>query len=228
MKFLFKELGILHQRSYVHTPHQNGSAERKHLNLLEVARFLRFQWHIPLRFWGHWILTATYVINRLPLAVLGGKSPYELFFEMKPILSHLKTFECLCYGSAFPRVDKFASRALPSVFMGYSTTTKGYILFDLAREKFYVNMDVMMINFPGLLNLIIEWHFSKGWAFYYISSWPFGTWSCESSANYCNLWRCTSPVTYHYLCSHIYSWSFASKKITQSDKGSSLACWLHY
>ena len=75
---------------------------------------------------------------------------------------------------------------------------------------------------------IIEWHFSKGWAFYYISSWPFGTWSCESSANSCNLSRCTSPVTYHSLCSHIYSWSFASKKITQSDKGSSLACWLHY
>jgi len=142
MQLLLQELGILHQRTCVHTPQQNGVAERKHRHLLEVARSIRFQGYIPLRFWGHCILTAAYIINRLPSAVLGGKSPYELFFGMKPTLSHLRTFGCLCYGSALPRVDKFASRAVPSVFMGYSTTTKGYILFDLTRAKFYINRDV--------------------------------------------------------------------------------------
>ena len=45
------------------------------------------------------------LINILPLAVLGEKSPYELLFGMRPILSHLKTFECLCYGNVFRRVD---------------------------------------------------------------------------------------------------------------------------
>lgn len=39
-------------------------------------------------------------------------------------------------------MDKFALRAVPSVFMGYSTTTKGYILFDIDRKQFFINRDV--------------------------------------------------------------------------------------
>lgn len=39
---LFNEKGIVHQMSCAYTPHQNGVVERKHKNLLEVARSLIF------------------------------------------------------------------------------------------------------------------------------------------------------------------------------------------
>lgn len=111
-------------------------AERKHRHLREVARALRFQGHIPIKFWGHYVLTTAYIINRLPSQTLDGTSPYEVFFGKKPCLNHLRTLRCLCFASTLPRTDKFAPRAVRSVFMGYSSVTKGCICFDLAQQKF--------------------------------------------------------------------------------------------
>jgi len=51
--------GIIHESSYVNTPHHNGIAERKNGHLLEHTRALLFQYHVPKKFWGEVFLTAT-------------------------------------------------------------------------------------------------------------------------------------------------------------------------
>ena len=50
MQTYFQQNGIVHQLSCVDTPQQNGVVERKHRHLLEVARALRFQAHLPISF----------------------------------------------------------------------------------------------------------------------------------------------------------------------------------
>lgn len=52
LKAYFDANGILHQTSCVGTPQQNGRVERKHRHILNVARALRFQAKLPMRFWG--------------------------------------------------------------------------------------------------------------------------------------------------------------------------------
>lgn len=41
------------------------------------------------------MLAAVYLINRMPTRILGGKSPFEKIFGVKPMISHLRLLGCL-------------------------------------------------------------------------------------------------------------------------------------
>ncbi|OMO87137.1 Integrase, catalytic core [Corchorus capsularis] len=139
----YKEHGIVLQTSCTDTPQQNGVVERKHRYVLETARALRFQANLPIRFWGECVLTATYIINRLPSKVINNKTPFEMLFGKKPEYDHLRVFGCLVYAhDNSKRGDKFSERGKPCVFVGYPNGQKGYRVYDLKEKKFYTSRDV--------------------------------------------------------------------------------------
>ena len=139
--------GILQQFTCAHTPQQNGTVERKHQHLLNVARSLRFQANLPITFWGDCVLTATHLINMLPTPILQYKSPFEILYNKLPDYSTLRSFGCLCYISdLYSPHDKFAPKTLKSVFLGYPFNKKGYRVMDLATKKCYVTRDVRFVE----------------------------------------------------------------------------------
>ncbi|KAH9718013.1 retrovirus-related pol polyprotein from transposon RE1 [Citrus sinensis] len=144
---LFAENGIEFQASCVDTPQQNGRVERKHRHLLNVGRALRFQANLPLNFWGECILSAAYIINHTPTPLLDGKNPYELLHGKPPPYAHFRSFGCLCYAHYIPRdKNKFNPRSRRCVFVGYPHGNKGWRVFDLETNEFFVSRDVVFFE----------------------------------------------------------------------------------
>jgi Reverse transcriptase (RNA-dependent DNA polymerase)/Integrase core domain/gag-polypeptide of LTR copia-type/GAG-pre-integrase domain len=137
-----RNLGIIHQTTCVGTPQQNGVAERKNRHLLEMTRALLFSSNIPKTFWADAILTSCYLINRLPSRVLNFKSPFEILYNRKFNISHLKVFGCICYVHS-QNGSKLDPRARKCVFLGYSSTKKGYKCFDPNSRRTYFSRDVV-------------------------------------------------------------------------------------
>ncbi|GJS10911.1 copia protein [Tanacetum coccineum] len=84
--------------------------------------------------------------KKLPSSVLKGKSPYELVFNKKLSLKHLRVFGCLCFATILNNHDKFSSRAEKCVLVGYSSFKKGYKLFSLERKQFIFSRDVKIFE----------------------------------------------------------------------------------
>lgn len=142
MKNFFKFHGIKYQHTCVYTPQQNGVVERKHRHILTVARALMFQSCLHLHFWGECVLTAVYLINRLPSPLISNKTHFEMLYNRPPSLNHLKVSGCLSYATVVHHIHKFESRAKRCVFVGYLTGQKGYKLYDLESKQFFVSRDV--------------------------------------------------------------------------------------
>lgn len=70
--------------------------ERKHQHILNMARAILFQSHLPNIFWSYTVLHAIFLINRIPMPLLQNVSPFELLYKKAPNYNILKPFGCLC------------------------------------------------------------------------------------------------------------------------------------
>ena len=136
--------GILHQSSCAHTPQQNGVAKRKNRHLIETARTLLLHYHIPFRFWGDAVLTACYLINRMPSSVLHAQIPHALLFPDQPLyFLPPRVFSCTCFVHILtPGQDKLSAKATKCIFLGYCRLQKGYHCYSPQTHRYFLSTDV--------------------------------------------------------------------------------------
>jgi hypothetical protein len=141
----------MHHVSCPHTKQQNGSAKRKHRHILEVGLSLLAHASMSLKFWDEAFSTATYLINRLPSRVINFVSPFEKLFGTQPDYTWLKVFGCACWPHLRPyNTRKLEFKSKKCVFLGYSSSHKGYICLDPSTGRVYISRDVVFdeIIFP--------------------------------------------------------------------------------
>jgi hypothetical protein len=146
LNFFFLEEGVLFQHSCVYTPQQNGVVEHKHRHILETARALRFQSHLPFTFWGECILTAVHIINCLPTLLLHKKTPFEILYNKLPDYSRMRVFGCIAFATIVNPSLKFSPCATKCIFLGYPMGPKACKLYDLVTQKIFTNRDVVFLE----------------------------------------------------------------------------------
>ena len=123
-KQLCDDKGIDRQLTIPGTPQQNGVAERRNRTLLEMVRSMMAQANLPITFWGDALLTATYILNRVPSKSVTS-TPYELWTKRKLDLSNLRpwSYATYVYESAH-QYGKLGPRGKKSIFIRYSEHSK--------------------------------------------------------------------------------------------------------
>ena len=152
------EKGIEHQFTIPYTPQQNGVAERRNRTLFDMIRSMMSQAQLPISFWGDALLTATYVLNRVPSKSV-DTTPYELWTQRKLELSNLRPWGCGAYThSTDSRYGKLGPRGRKSIFIRYSESSKGYVFVAAEDSGSFVeheSRDVVFLEdeFPRLTDV---------------------------------------------------------------------------
>jgi len=136
--------GILHQTSCAYTPQQNGVAEHKNRHLIETTRTILIHVGVPQRFWGDVVLSACYLINRMPSSVLENNIPHSILFPRDSFHSlPPKVFGSTCIVHNFSAgLDKLSLRSHKCVFLGFTRSQKGYKCLSHSLNCYFISADV--------------------------------------------------------------------------------------
>lgn len=136
--------GISRQLTVPHTPQQNGIAERANRTLVEMARSMMIHSGVQQSLWAEAVNTAAYLRNRCPTKILENKTPYEVWFNRKPNIQHLRTFGS--YAVALNKNKsggKFEAKGEKYIMVGYSQVAKAYRLYNKSNRSVVERRDVL-------------------------------------------------------------------------------------
>lgn len=99
---------------------------------------------MPLKFWDEALLTAVFLINRLPSRVIQNTTPHERLLGKKPDYSFLQIFGCACWPNLRPyNTKKLQFHSKRCVFLGYSNSHKGFKCLDPSKGRVYISRDIV-------------------------------------------------------------------------------------
>ncbi|KAL0546653.1 hypothetical protein IC582_016565 [Cucumis melo] len=114
---------------------------------MEMTRCILHEKSLPKKFWAEAANTTVFFQNRLPTKAVKEKTPFKAWYGYKPSLKFLKVFGCLCFTHVpQSKRDKLDMRASSGVFIGYSSISKAYKIFQPQTGKIVVSRDVHFVE----------------------------------------------------------------------------------
>lgn len=99
---------------------------------------------LPHAYWDDALLTASFLINRLPSPITTNKFPFEILYKQKLDYHFLKTFGCACWSHLRPlNSHKFDYPSKLCVFLGYSLNYEGYKCLNPSNGRIYFYRNVV-------------------------------------------------------------------------------------
>ncbi|GJU85298.1 ribonuclease H-like domain-containing protein [Tanacetum coccineum] len=153
--------GIKQEYSNARTPQQIGLAERMNRTLIEAARTMLADSLLPTTFWAEAVSTACYIFNRVRVTKPQNKTPYELLFGHKPIISYIRPFGChVTILDTLSVLGKFDGKSDEGFLVGYSLNSKAYRVYNLVTKRVEVNLHVNFLeDKPNVKGVGYRWMF---------------------------------------------------------------------
>nr|GEV23871.1 retrovirus-related Pol polyprotein from transposon TNT 1-94 [Tanacetum cinerariifolium] len=127
----------------------NGVVERKNRTLQEMSRTILNVQSLLYKFWCNAVDTSTYILNRILIRAILGKTPYELFRGRKPTLDYFRVFrsKCLILNTKY-YLTKFNPKSYEGVFLDYFQNSKAYIILNKHTRKVKESLNVTFDETP--------------------------------------------------------------------------------
>lgn len=123
-----KGIELLPCPPYVHE--LNGVAERYNRSAMDIGRCLMREAKIHRKYWPEVIKTVAYLKNRTIANTVENKTPYEIFFGIKPNVEHLKIYGSRVYVRVpeVLRKSKWDDKAQLGILVGYNENSYRVLL----------------------------------------------------------------------------------------------------
>ncbi|GJZ96609.1 retrovirus-related pol polyprotein from transposon TNT 1-94 [Tanacetum coccineum] len=108
-----------------------------------MSRTMLNEQSLPQKFWCNAVDTSTYILNRILIRAILGKTPYELLRGRKPTLDYFRVFGSKCFIlNTKDYLTKFDPKSYEDVFLGYSQNSKAYIILNKHTRKVEESLNV--------------------------------------------------------------------------------------
>ena len=132
-------------RSAPITPQENGVVERKNRVIQEIARAMLHNKDVAKSLWGEATNTACHMVNRVYFKPDTKKTPYELWKGRKPNVKYFRIFGSSCFIlKDRENVEKFDSQSDEGIFLGYSSISKAYRVYNKRTRKMMETVNVVI------------------------------------------------------------------------------------
>lgn len=119
----------------------------KNITLIDKARNMLNYKKLPTTFWPKVVTTSSDLFNVSSIHVVPYQTPYVARRGVKPNVSHLKTFGCIAFSHVPSHtIQILDDRALRRIFIGYSTESNTYKLYNFIIRKVIISRDVTFLK----------------------------------------------------------------------------------